>query len=54
MAQPPLLENGGEWTRLSTIPFPPPVSQPPGHNQHEIYEPFAHSGWKNVFPIQDS
>jgi len=22
MAQPPLLENGGEWTRLATNPFP--------------------------------
>src|SRR5215471_10644686 len=24
MAQPPLLENGGEWTRLPANPFPPP------------------------------
>src|SRR5215475_16089877 len=23
-AQPPLLENGGEWTRLATNPFLPP------------------------------
>src|SRR5215475_12770402 len=23
MAQPPLLENGGEWTRLATKPSPP-------------------------------
>src|SRR5215475_4872085 len=23
-AQPPLLENGGEWTRLTTNPSPPP------------------------------
>src|SRR5262249_35252360 len=24
MSQPPLLENGGEWTRLATNPSPPP------------------------------
>src|SRR5262249_761026 len=30
-AQPPLLENGGEWTPLATNPIPLPASQPMGH-----------------------